>query len=194
MTDELAQVLRGHLMSTADERPAEQQLEAVLARTAQVTQRPPWLTRLRSLPEVVIPSRRAALRYALVASLLLIVVAAIAMLGGGSRPVDTTPFEGRWSSIDTADGSAQLLVVEAGPSPAVHFEDGFSINCQRNGDSSTVYHADGPGQIQANRLIVQFPSGGCVSWQVRGYLVYYDYDEATHTLLDYQGITWQKAP
>jgi hypothetical protein len=115
-----------------------------------------------------------------------------AVLGGGSGPRPTTPFEGTWTSTDTADRSTQTLVVSAGRDPTVHFEDDFSINCERRGEASTVYVADGQGRIADGRLTVQFPEGGCTinmpaaEW-------WYEYRSSSDSLVDYQGITWSRA-
>ena len=192
MSDQFSVELRRHLLETADERPADGQLEAVVQHTAVVRQRRPWVVRLRWLLDPVAPFGSAGLRYGLVALALLIAAAMVAIVAGGPRPGGDSVFEGRWTSTDAVDASTQTLVVEGGQTPNVHFEDDFSINCERRGDSSTAYVADGPGEILRNRLTARFLSGGCLI-RLPPYEAFYDYDSATDTLLDYQRITWVRA-
>lgn len=193
MNDRFSIQLRRHLLEAADERPADGQLKAVVQRTAVEPQRRPWVVRLRWLLDPVAPFGSVGLRYGLVALALLIAAAMVAILAGGPRPGGGSVFEGRWTSTDPVDASTQTLVVEGGQTPNVHLEDDFSINCERRGDSSTAYVADGPGEILRDRLIARFLSEGCVI-RLGPYEAYYDYDSATDTLLDYQRITWVRAP
>ena len=192
MNDRFAVQLRRHLVEVADERPADAQLAAVIKATAVTRQRPAWVARLRWLVDPAAPFANARTRY-LVAAVALLLVAALVVVVGGGVLGGRTPFEGSWTSIDIVDRSTQLLVIAAGEEPSVHFEDDFSINCQRRGEAMTAYVADGTGELFGSRLIVQFPGGGCVT-QVPPFEWFYDYDEATDTLLDHAGITWTRLP
>ena len=192
MNDQFATLLRRHLVDTANERPASGELESALRRTSVERQFRPWVARLRTRPEL---GARLGwqLRYGLAAVALLLALAAAAAWYAGSLPGPGTVFEGRWTSTDTADDSTQTLIVEAGRLPSVHFEDDFSVNCERRGEPSTVYIADGTGEIDGGRLTVTFPSGGCGIDLLQA-VWFYDYNEATDTLLDYQDITWTRLP
>jgi hypothetical protein len=190
MNDRFPLLLRRHLVERADERPAHGQLDTVLQRTAAARQRRPLLVRLRWLVDPAAPYANTRIRYAAAALALLVMTAMVAVLTGsgfGGRTV----FEGRWTSIDITDRSTQTLIVEAGDSPAVHFEDDFSIDCQRRGETSTVYVADGIAETYGTRLIVQFPSGGCVT-QLPPAQWFYDHDRATDTLVDHEGVRWSR--
>jgi hypothetical protein len=191
-TDRFSPLIRRHLIETADERPAHGQLETVLRSTAATPQQRSWLVRLRWLVDPAAPYANARIRYGAAALALLIVAAMVAILAGGG-PSGRTVFEGRWTATDTTDRSIQTLVVDRGQAPNVHFEDDFSIDCQQRGEASTVYRADGTGAIHTNRLIVQFPGGGCTT-RLPPAESFYDYDEATDSLLDHEGITWTRVP
>jgi hypothetical protein len=196
MSDEDAQArqLRNHYLATADERPVDGQLEAVLERTRVVRPRSRVETLLRQQPVVGagVAGLRTSLRFAAVAAALIVVLAVVAIGPGGSRP--TTPFEGRWTSTDF-DGSRQMLAVAAGPTPIVSYEDLFASACAANGDRSTHFFAEGGGTIKGTRMTVAFPSGGgCVTWHVEPYEVVYTHDAATDRLLDTDGIWWRRAP
>lgn len=185
--------VRRHLVETANEIPADGALDAVLRLTAVKPQQRPWLIRLRWLVSPVAPYGNAVLRYGLVAAALLLALAAVAILAGGSSPGGKTMFEGRWRSIDPPDNSTQTLVVSSGLTPDIHFEDAFSSGCSDNGDTSTLFLADGPGQIKGDRLDVYFPTGGCVTWQVDSFYISLEYQSATDTLL--QGdLVWHRLP
>ena len=143
MNDQFAAQLRRHVVENADERPADGQLEAALRRTAASRSSGRGLADSGGGP-----SSGARLgwqvRYGLAAR------GAAPRACGGGRPgtpargqARATVFQGRWTSTDTADDSTQTLVVAPGTLPSVHFEDDFSINCERRGEPSTVYLADG---------------------------------------------------
>jgi hypothetical protein len=192
MTDQFSIELRRHLVEAADERPSEGQLEAVLRRTATERQLAPWVAGLRLRARRDLNVRVGwQLRYVLIGAALLIAAALVVVLGGGSQSAGRTVFEGRWTSADTVDDSTQTLVVDAGLDPDVHLEDDFSVNCERRGDSSTLYIADGLGEVNLNRLTVSYASGGC-SIRLGPYEAFYDYDSATDTLVDYQDTTWTR--
>jgi hypothetical protein len=194
MTDRFSIELRRHFVETADEVASADRLAAIERLVEAVPQQSPWLVRLRWLVSPWAPYANAGVRAALlVAAALLLVGGTVAVVSvGGSRGA-STPFEGWWSSIDPGDKSAQTLVVGPGPTPAVHFEDAFSINCEVQGDSSTLFLADGLGEVQGGRLVVRNPSGGCVTWQVPRYVVTYVHDSVTDTLLDSERVTWRRA-
>jgi hypothetical protein len=194
MDDQMTGPLRRHIVEFADEHHAAGQLEALLAATAAMPQRRRWSVRLRWLVVPVWPfgplaSVRVRLAYVIIA---LMVLAALATaLSSGSGPAQRTPFEGTWTSTDTADDSTQTLVVAGGRTPTVHFEDDFSINCQKRGEASTVYVVDGTGEMANDRLTVHFGRGGCgiklepADW-------WYDYVAASDSVLDYRGIRWTR--
>ena len=192
MNDQFPTLLRRHIVDNANERPAEGQLEAALRRTTTEPQFRPWVARLRTRPEL---GARLGwqLRYGLAAVALLLALAAAAAIHFGSEANRGTVFEGRWTSTDTPDDSTQTLIVEPGRSPRVHFEDDFSVNCERRGEPSTVFIANGAGEIDGGRLTVDFPSGGC-GIDVPPFVWSYDLDPGTDTLLDSQGIVWVRQP
>lgn len=191
MTDPFSLLLRRHLLETADERPADGRLETVVQSTAATRQRRSWLVRLRWLVDPAAPFDNARNRYGAAALAPLIAASMIAVLAGGGGPAGRTVFEGSWTATDTTDRSTQTLIVDGGRSPSVHFEDDFSIDCQQRGETSTAYVADGPGEIQGNRLIAHYGSGGCVT-RLAPYDALYDYDAATDAILDDQGIMWTR--
>lgn len=194
--DTQARQLRNHYLATADERPVEGQLEAVLERTRVVRPRSRVVTRLRQQPVVGagVAGLRTSLRFAALAAALIVVLAAVALGAGGSFRAATTPFEGRWTSTDT-DGSRQMLAVAAGLTPIVSYEDLFASGCAANGDRSTHFFAEGRGTVKGTQMTVVFPSGGgCVTWHVEPYERDYTHDAATDRLLDTDGIWWRRAP
>ena len=189
MTDRFSLLLRRHLLETADQQPAHGQLETALRSTAVTPQHRSWLVRLRWLVDPAAPFANTRIRHGALALALLLAASMVAIFASGGDPDGGVVFEGRWTSTDTADRSTQTLIVDGGDSPTVHFEDDFSIDCQRRGDTSTVEVAEGPGGITLDRLTVRFPSGGCFI-RVGPYEAFYDYSAATDTLIDDQGATW----
>lgn len=189
--DPLTLRLRRHLAETADYRAAPSQLEALARVSAAASQQRPWFVRLRWLFDPSAPSTNASLRYgAIVLALLLVATALVLLAGAGQERLAPRSFVGSWVSVDPVDDSLQTLVIGVGESPAVHFEDAFSINCERR-DESTLYVADGQGSIDSNRLSLNLV-GGCetsLDWPVS-----YVYDPATDTLFDQDRITWTRAP
>ena len=194
MNEPFAIEVRRHLLDTADERPADGQLDTVLRLTALERQQRPWFVRLRWLLSPVAPFANGWLRYAVVVALLVIAAAFVAVMAGGSSPPGRTVFEGTWVSTDPADDSAQTLVVGGGLTPSVHFEDAFSIMCSINGDTTTLFLMDGTGQIQFERMIVDYGPGGCVTWRVDPSRAFLMYDGPTDTLVDQDGLSWHRAP
>ena len=156
MNDRFAAQLRRHLLESADERPADGQLEAALRLTASEPQYRPWAARLRMRPELECPHRVAASVWPRCGGVAARDIGRRYLVCGlASRRGNG--LQGRWTSTDAADDSIQTLIVAAGSSPSVHFEDHFSINCERRGEPSTQYVADGAGEIDGGRLTVKLP-------------------------------------
>lgn len=191
-TDRTAATIRRHLLETADERPADGQLDASLRLTSAIPQRSRWVVALRDLRRPTATAPRIAIRLALLAALLIVAAAGIAALGGGSK--GGTPFEGTWTSTDPGDGSRQTLVVGPGMTPTVHFEDAFSIMCAQAGDASTLFEAAGPGVIEGSRLTANFGDSGCVTWRVPDLTIALDYNASADTVIDDTGIIWHRQP
>jgi len=206
MNDHVSAQLRRYLVETANEMPGDGQLEAVVRRTSTARQLRPWVARLRT-PPVLGSTLGQQMRLVMVAALIAGLTAGVTWIVGSqlnhsviNQPTQATPeptpstvFEGTWTSSDTADESTQTLVVAPGRSPDVHFEDDFSISCERRGEPSTVYLADGVGEIDRGRLTVTFPTGGC-GIELGSAVWFYDYDAATDSLIDYQDIVWHRVP
>ena len=190
--DRTAVAIRRHFLETADERPADGQLETILDVTSTTRQRPRWAVVALGLADPMAAVSGAALRFGLLAALLALALAGIVVFGGGSR--GGTPFQGTWRSIDIPDGSTQTLVVGGGLNPAVYFEDAFASGCRDGGDASTFFQAEGPGEISSYRLTAHFAESGCITWRVPAFDATFDYDVATDTLLDHTGITWRRLP
>jgi len=196
MNDRFAASLRRHLLETANERPADGQLAAVFERVADTPQRHPLVDRLARFPERIGPFP-PALSWALIAAALLIAAAAMALLGSGrDGRFRSTVFEGTWSAIDPGDGSIQTLVVAAGMTPAVHFEDGFSYGGACVADDIKLFKADGTGQVSGTRLDVSFPDGGgCGKLTVDMGPGFYEYDAATDRLTaSSDSLVWSRLP
>lgn len=189
-TDRTAAAIRRHLLDMADERPAEGQLETTLQLTATIRQRSLWAIALRGVARPWSALPPMAIRLALIATLLGVALAGLAAFGGGSA--GGSPFHGIWTSIDTADGSHQTLVVGSGANPTVQFEDAMSMVCRDMGDASTLFLAEGPGTIDALRLTVRFGDSGCITWRIPPWEGTFDYDPAADTLVDHEGITWHR--
>lgn len=193
MNDRFSASLRQHLVDTADERPADGQLEAVLERVAVTGQRPPLVARLAWFPGRIGPFPSTAVRWGLIAAALLGATMAVSIFGGGSGPSRSTVFEGTWTSIDPGDDSRMTLVVAAGLTPVVHFEDGFATGAACVADAVKVFTADGIGQVSLSRLAVSYPDGGgCGLMTVPIGSGFLDYDEATDTLTDSNGLVWSR--
>ncbi|HEX5588952.1 MAG TPA: hypothetical protein VFX65_01515 [Candidatus Limnocylindrales bacterium] len=195
MNDRFAAGLRQHLLDTADERPAEGQLAAVIERVAITAQRPPLAVRLAGFPGRIGPFPSTALRWGLIAAALLGATMAAAILGGGGGPVRSTVFEGTWTTIDPDDNSRMTLVVAAGLTPVVHFEDALSTGGACVEDPVKVFTADGTAKVAGSLLVVSFPDGGgCGLKRVDMGAGYYEYDEATDGMTDANGLAWFRAP
>jgi hypothetical protein len=104
-------------------------------------------------------------------------------------------FEGTWTSTDPLDESRQTLVVAAGVTPAVHFEDAFATGGACDFDEVKVFTAEGTGTVSGSLLAVSFPDGGgCGLMVVEIGPGFYDYDEATDTMLASDGLRWFRVP
>jgi hypothetical protein len=192
MNDRFSAQVRQHLLRTANERPADGQLAAVVEGVAVTAQRHSLTARLTWLPERISPFPSTALRFGLVAAALVGATMVAALLAGGG-PSGRTVFEGTWTSTDPGDRSTQFLTVAAGTSPAVQFVDEFASGLACRADAVKVFTADGTGAIVGSRLDVAFPDGGgcgLMTVPMRG--VSYDYEAATGTLLDHEGLVWTR--
>lgn len=194
MNDRFSASLRRHLLDTANERPADGQLAAVLDRVADTPQRLPLVARLAWVPGRIGPFPSTALRWALIAAALLAATMAVA-IGGGGGPFRSTVFEGTWTSVDPVDASRMTLVVGAGMTPVVHFEDALATGAACVDDPVRVFTADGTGQVSGSVLAVTYPDGGgCGLTPVEMGPGTFDYDEASDTLLASDGLTWSRVP
>ncbi|TAK00152.1 MAG: hypothetical protein EPO36_09760 [Chloroflexota bacterium] len=196
ISDRFSATLRQHLVDSANERPAEGQLAAIVERVELTPQRPRLVVRLADLPGRIGPFPSPAVRWVLIAAALLAATLAAAILGGGgSVPSRSTVFEGTWASTDPSDGSPLTLVVAPGITPAVHFEDAWATGAACVEDPIKLFQADGAGQVSLSRLTVTFPDGGgCGLVTVDMGPGFYDYDQATETLTASDGLTWLRAP
>jgi hypothetical protein len=195
MNDRFAAELRQHLLTTANDRPADGQLAAVVERLAVTGQRRSLVARVTWFPGRIGPFPSTALRYGLLVAALIAATVAAVIFVAGRTPAASTVFEGTWTATDVGDNSTQTLVVGEGTSPGVHFEDSLSTGgaCER--DAVKVFTADGTGDITGNRLHVSFPNGGgCGLQKVSLGAGYYDHDAATDTLRDSQGLEWFRVP
>jgi hypothetical protein len=192
MNDRFAAQLRRHLVESADERPAEGQLAAIVESVATTQQRLPLVARLLWNPGRIGPVPSAALRYGLVAAALAGAMAAGAIIGGGgSQP--STVFEGSWITTDPGDGSVMIVVVGRGNEPAVYFEDGYATGGACVNEASKRFTAEGAGTIVGDRLNVHFPEGGgCgpVRVEMDGH---FDYVAAQDVLVGEDGLAWARA-
>jgi len=210
MNDRFSARFRQYLVDSANEQPADGQLEALLRRTSRAPQRRAWVAGLgmrRFLGHGVGGQGRLVV---VLGALLVALAAGVAWYAGSeqtnrsslhvndptsaptSAPTPTTVFEGTWISTDAADGSTQTLVVGPGGAPGVHFEDDFSSSCERRGEKSTRYVAEGTGEIVAGRLTFRGTKGGC-EIDVGPFEWFYDFDEARDALVDYQEIVWRRS-
>jgi hypothetical protein len=193
MTDRFDAQLRQHLLGTADERPAEGQIDAIVAHVSSTPQRrrlsgwlPEFPIRIGQFPAVV--------RFGLIAVALVLAAVAGAILAGGSPKPPSTPFEGRWTAIDVPDGSTLNLYVGAGITPTVRFEDLHATGEVCLGDEIKVFTADGVGEIVGERLEATFPNGGGCGVETISIAGTYVYDPDADTLLDQDGVIWTRIP
>lgn len=193
MHDRFSAQLRQHLLETADERPADGQLATVIDGVAGTAPRHPVVARLTWLPGRVGPFPSTVLRYGLVALALIAATVAAAILGGGSKsPFRTTVFEGTWTAIDVPDGSTLTLVVGGGSRPVVHFEDDLATGAVCVLDELKLFKADGTGEINDSRLVVEFPEGGGCGAMTVDLAMAYDYVAGSDTLRDQDDLRWTR--
>lgn len=192
MNDKFDAKLRQHLLSSANERPADGQLSAVLDGVEATRQRHPLVARLTWTPGRIGPVPTAPIRYGLIAVALALAMVAGALLAGAGGPARTTVFEGTWTSIDSLDRSGQTLVVGPGMEPDVYFEDGYASGGACVDDELKRFTAHGTGTISGNHLETSFPDGGgcgLLLVDVRGS---YDYDSRSDSLIDQDGLSWAR--
>ena len=193
MNDRFSAQLRQHLLAAGDERPADGQIAAVVERVAVTAQRLPLMARLTWSRGRIGPFPSAVVRYGLIVLALALATVVAAILVGGSARAPSTVFEGTWTSIDQPDGSTMTLLVGPGLTPKVHFEDDFATGAACVDDVVKRFTADGTGAISGNHLLASFPDGGgCLLRKVPMGDGYYDYNPGTDTLLDGQGLTWER--
>ena len=204
MNDRFSAQLRKHLIETADERPADGQLAAIVEHVAIAAQRRPLAGWLPGFPVRFGPFP-AAVRFGLIAVALVLAAVVGAILGGGGPTLPAGPspspsrspetaFEGRWSATDPADGSTLTLIVGEGLDPVVQFQDDFADGFACAADEVKVFRGDGVGELYGNRLIATYPDGGGCGSQLVAMSGRYDYDADTDTLLDLNRVTWIRVP
>lgn len=192
MNDRFASGLRQHLVDTANERPADGQLAAVVAAVAATGQRLPVAARLTWMPGRIGPFPATALRLGLVALALLLAAMGAALLAGGGPGPRSTSFEGTWAVVDPADGSTMKLYVLAGERPSVRFEDLYATGAACRLDTVKVFTADGIGEIKGSRLVVEYPNGGGCGLETTALRGSYEYDAAADVLVDADGLVWRR--
>jgi hypothetical protein len=190
MNDRFSAQLRQHLLETADERPADGQLAAIVEHAAITPQRRPLVARLPGF-QGRIGRFPATVRYGLFAVALVLAAMAGAILAGGIQPRPSTPFEGTWTTTDPTDGSTMFLTVAAGTTPAVQFVDEVSTGGACDLDPIKRFTADGTGEISGSRLVVEYPDGGGCGLMTVPIGGVYDYN-ADDTLLDQDRVTWTR--
>ena len=192
MNDRFSAQLRQHLVDSADERPADGQVAAVIDRVAVTPQRHPVAARLTWLPGRATPIPSTALRYALIAAALVGATIAWAIVAGGTGPFRSTVFEGTWTTIDPLDGSTMILTVGAGPTPEVRYVDELATGGACDLDPVKRYTAAGTGAITGPRLDVTYPNGGGCGTTTVPTAGGYRYQAATDTLVDLDGVRWTR--
>jgi len=193
MNDKFSAELRRHLLDTANERPADGQLAAVIEGVATTRQRHPIVARLSWTPGRIGPLPSAVLRYGIIAAALIGAALAGALIGTGGGSSRGTVFEGTWTSTDPGDGSGQILIVGSGLTPAVYFEDAYASGAACVADAIKRFTADGSGAVVDGALDVKWPAGGgCGLMTVAMLDGHYDYDPDTDTLLDGDGLRWTR--
>jgi hypothetical protein len=189
MDDRFAAQLRQQLLDTANERPARDTLAAILDGVAVTTEHHGVAARLTWFPRRMSVFPSAAVRYGLIAAVLIALVAA----GCSSAGVQGSGRSSRGPDIDRQPGWQHAVPDRgAGPSPSVHFEDRFATGAACRSDADKVFTADGTGQITGGRLDATFPDGGgCGSVTVEVALRYV-YDASTDSLRDQDDLRWHR--
>ena len=123
------------------------------------------------------------------------VFAGVALLLAFASPAAaaSSVFAGLWSSTDY-DGSHQTLVVSAGESPSVTFQDFYASACADHGDRSTHWVSAGSAMVDGDVLSVHFHRSGCGTFGIGSYDDEWYYDSGSDTLTDSAGITWYRTP
>ena len=116
------------------------------------------------------------------------------MVGGITAAATASPFAGRWTSTDPGDGSSQALLVSAGSTPAVTFQDFYASSCANHGSPATQWTSAGRGEVDGDTLYVHFHKSGCGRFNIGQYDDWYAYDAGSDTLTDSFGIVWQRNP
>jgi hypothetical protein len=192
MTDRFDAQLRQHLLGTAEERPAEGQLAAIVAGVAATRQRRGLVARLTWNPDRVGPLPSRTLRLALLVAALAAALAGGALLAGIGAPRPSTVFEGTWTSVDPGDGSVQGLVVGSGLTPTIHFQDEYATGAACVADRVKFFTADGTGLVSGNQLEAQFPNGGGCGLQTVAVALSFVYIAASDTIVDHDRVTWTR--
>jgi hypothetical protein len=119
-------------------------------------------------------------------------VLAFAIPGLTSAAAPTSPFTGSWEATD-GDGSHETLVVSSGARPSVVFQDYYASGCDSYSNlPATHFTAAGKGDVDGDRLWVEFHKSGCGTFLLGGYGDYYDYDAGSDTLIGTDGIVWTR--
>ena len=193
MNEKFDAQLRQHLLGSANERPAEGQLESVIDGVATTRQRVPLVARLTWTPGRIGPVPTSAIRYGLVAVALALAMIAGALLAGGGSSRPTTVFEGTWTAIDPLDRSGMTFVVGPGRAPAIYFEDGYASGGACVDDEVKRFTARGTGAIREDRLLADYPKGGGCGLITVAVFGFYDYVARTDMLVDQDGLGWSRA-
>jgi hypothetical protein len=127
---------------------------------------------------------------------LLVVTGVFLALALAASPVSAAPavgsqFAGTWVSTDF-DGSTQVLLVSAGRSPRVTYQDFYASACDNNGSPSTHWVAAGRGTVTDDLLEIVYHKSGCGWFTIGPYGDFYFYDSGTDTLTDSVGNVWTR--
>lgn len=172
--------LRQHLLATADERPADDRLAAIVAGVATTAQRPAPLSWLTWLPRRLGPFPSAAVRYGLiVVALIIAAVAAVVFAGGPPRPsVDLgifAPVAGRivsgvWAvdpeAVDPS-GTSHPTSLRTGPEEVLAVgwsSDGTELLFIRRDPTSAVPFATNLFILHADGTETQLTTDGMEMW------------------------------
>ena len=192
INDRFAGLLRQHLLGSADERPADGQLAALLDAVGTTRQRTPLGARLTWTPWRWARVPATTIRYALTALALIVAAVVAAALAGGGGRGPSTVFEGSWTAVDPGDGSGLTLVVGSGTTPVVVFEDGYASIAACADDAVKRFTARGSGEISGSRLVATFPDGGGCGLETVALAGAYTFDEPSDTLSGQDGVVWTR--
>ena len=184
INDRFGAQLRQHFLDTANERPADGQLEAAIERVATTSQHRPLVARLTWFPRRTTLFLSPMQRYALLVLALVLALLGLGILAAGGARARTV-FEGTWTSTDPGDGSVQSLVVGAGTMPSVRYVDENASGEACRLDPVKVFTAEGEGIVGGPRLRVTYPhGGGCGLTDMDVRPGSYTYDPATDSLVE----------